>query len=73
MAAFLYEEMADGALWRLKQFVPRLPPLTRLRLLAFVHLLEHPEELTADLAVEASGALRLTLAAGESERASMAK
>jgi hypothetical protein len=73
MAAFLYEEMADGALWRLKQFVPRLPPLTRLRLLAFLHLLEHPEDLTADLAVEASGALRLTLAAGQSERTSIAK
>lgn len=73
MAAFLYEEMADAALWRLKQFIPRLPPSTRLRLLAFVHQLEHPEDLTADLAVEASGVLRLTLATVETGQASIGK
>lgn len=73
MAAFVYDEMAEGSLSRLKQFIPRLAPTTRLRLLAFVHLLENPEELAADLTVEASGTLRLTLAAGVGGGTSLAE
>ncbi len=61
VAEFIYEEMADACLSRLRQFIPRLPAITRLRFFAFIQLLEAPEALAATLACEASGALRLTL------------
>ncbi|RDI59360.1 hypothetical protein DES45_104272 [Microvirga subterranea] len=58
---FLYEEMADACLSRLRQFIPSLPAITRLRLFAFIQLLEAPEALGATLSCEAPGGLRLTL------------
>lgn len=71
MAEFLYEEMADACLSRLRQFIPRLPPVTRLRLFAFIHLLETPEALGANLSCEAPGALRLTLMTKSGRNASL--
>lgn len=39
----------------------RMPPLARLRLLAFMHLVEDPEVLNASLGLTPSGSLSLTL------------
>lgn len=41
----------------------RMPPLARLRLLAFMHLVEDPEVLNASLGLTPSGSLSLTLEA----------
>ncbi|QFU17397.1 hypothetical protein [Microvirga thermotolerans] len=41
--------------------IAELPPISRLRILAFLHLLERPDALRARLDVDASGELRLTL------------
>jgi hypothetical protein len=65
MTAFLYEEMAEAALSKLRQSMPRFTPTARLRLLAFVHVMANPAAVSADLSVDASGTLRLTLATDE--------
>jgi len=62
LTSFLYEEMAETLVASLGCIVPLLSPATRLKLLAFVQLLDKPEAVTADFAVGPSGALRLTLA-----------
>jgi hypothetical protein len=59
---FVQEEMADTLAKTVTHLIPKLSPITRLRLLAFMHLLENPETMKADLDVEPSGCLRLTLA-----------
>jgi len=64
LTSFLYEEMAETLVASLGRIVPLLSPATRLKLLAFVQLLDRPEAVTADFAVRSSGALRLTLATG---------
>jgi hypothetical protein len=55
--------MTDALARMVAHVIPQLPPVTRLRLLAFIHLLENPETVKADLHIEPSGYLRLTLAA----------
>jgi hypothetical protein len=62
IGSFVQEEMTDTLAQTVTHLIPRLSPITRLRLLAFMHLLENPETMTADLDVEPSGCLRLTLA-----------
>ncbi|GEO16098.1 hypothetical protein MAE02_37940 [Microvirga aerophila] len=64
MASFIQEEITDLLAQTVANILPNLPPITRLRLLAFMHLLEDPALMKADLNVEPSGYLRLTLAAG---------
>jgi len=62
LSSFAQEEIADTLARSVALVIPQLPPITRLRLLAFIHLLERPEAMRADLDIEASGGLRLTLA-----------
>jgi hypothetical protein len=62
MSSFVYEEMAEALIPMLTHVIPRLPDMTRLRLMAFFHLLEHPEAVKADLQVDPAGVARLTLA-----------
>jgi len=62
IASFVQEELSDALAQTVAHLIPRLAPITRLRLLAFMHLLEHPETMKADLDIESSGTLRLTLA-----------
>ncbi|WP_133239313.1 hypothetical protein [Microvirga sp. KLBC 81] len=53
--------MIDGLSENLGQLLDLLPPVSRLRLLAFLHLVEQPETMKATLEVQPSGLLRLTL------------
>jgi len=39
----------------------QFPPIVRLRLLAFMHLVEYPDTMRASLEVTPSGSMRLTL------------
>lgn len=55
------EEMADGATQTLAACLSRLPPIVRLRLLAFMHLVEDPAAMKAALEITPSGSMRLTL------------
>jgi hypothetical protein len=60
-ASFVQEEMVDCLAKALTSVVGQLTPVARLRLLAFMHLIEDPEALKASLEIEPSGYLRLTL------------
>ena len=46
--------------------IASLPSITRLRLMAFLHFVEDPHTLSAELGFSASGDLRLTLVARQS-------
>lgn len=61
VASFISEEMTDGATRTLAACLAQLPPIVRLRLLAFVHLLEDPAAMKAALEITPSGSMRLTL------------
>ncbi|MXQ11699.1 hypothetical protein [Microvirga makkahensis] len=61
IASFIQEEMIDGARENLSRLIDLLPPVARLRLLAFLHLVEQPSTMKATLEVHPSGTLRLTL------------
>lgn len=61
LASFLEEEMVDGLSETLGHLVALAHPVVRLRLLAFMHLVEQPENMQATLEVLPSGLLRLTL------------
>lgn len=58
----LREDLVDALAETVVDVVARLQPVTRLRLLAFMHLFENPETIRAVLDIEATGAVRLTLA-----------
>jgi hypothetical protein len=60
-ASFVQEEMIEGLSKNFGQLLELLPPITRLRLLAFMHLVEQPDTMRATLEVQPSGLLRLTL------------
>jgi hypothetical protein len=62
IALCLKEEVIEAMNDTVADVVARLSPVARLRLLAFLHLLEHPEAVVAQLEVGPSGLLRLTLA-----------
>ena len=53
--------MTDAASQSLAQSVAQLPPIVRLRLLAFMHLVECPDTMRASLEITPSGSMRLTL------------
>jgi len=61
LASFVQEEMIEGIGTNLGQLLHLLPSVTRLRLLAFLHLVEQPDTMRATLEVQPSGVLRLTL------------
>ena len=55
------QEIADGATQTLAACLSQLPPVVRLRLLAFLHLVEDPAGMKAALEITPSGSMRLTL------------
>jgi hypothetical protein len=61
--SFLQEEMALSISDRMMASIASLPSVTRLRLLAFLHFVDEPRNLSAELDFAASGDLRLTLIA----------
>ncbi len=61
IALDLREEIVDALADTVTDVIGRLSPDARLRLIAFLHLIEHPETVLADLEVDVSGLLRLTL------------
>ena len=60
-AAFAQEEALECLSRTLTHALEQMPPLTRLRLMAFLHLIEDPETLGASLRLTPSGRLSLTL------------
>jgi hypothetical protein len=60
-ASFTQEEMIDSVSESLAQRLAQLPPVVRLRLLAFMHLVEYPDTMRACLEITPSGSMRLTL------------
>lgn len=61
VSSFVQEEMIEGATRTLALCISRLPPVVRLRLLAFMHLVEYPATMRASLEITPSGSMRLTL------------
>lgn len=61
LASFVQEEMINNTNETLLELLEQLPIVVRLRLLAFMHLMENPGSVQATLEVQASGSLRLTL------------
>ncbi|MGF9763549.1 hypothetical protein AAII07_51325 [Microvirga sp. 0TCS3.31] len=61
VSSFVQEEMADGATQTLAACLSRLQPIVRLRLLAFMNLVEDPAAMKATLEITPSGFMRLTL------------
>jgi hypothetical protein len=62
LALALREEIVDALSDTMSDVVARLSPAARLRLVAFLHLLDRPEATLANLEVDPSGEVRLTLA-----------
>jgi hypothetical protein len=62
IAHALREQIVEALSDTMRDVVARLSPAARLRLLAFLHLLDRPEAALANLEIEPSGAVRLTLA-----------
>jgi hypothetical protein len=62
IALHLREEVVEALAETVTEVLAKFSPSTRLRLVAFLHLIEHPESVLADLEVDPSGLLRLTLA-----------
>jgi hypothetical protein len=61
LASFVQEEMIENLSESLSQLLGTLPSIVRLRLLAFMHLVENPDTMKATLEIDPSGAMRLTL------------
>ncbi|QRM30566.1 hypothetical protein [Microvirga sp. VF16] len=61
LSASVQEEMTDRATKNLAHCLARFPPIVRLRLLAFMHLVEYPDTMRASLEITPSGSMRLTL------------
>ena len=61
LASFVQEEMIDRVSQSLAQCLAQLPPIVRLRLLAFMHLVEFPDTMKASLELTPSGSMRLVL------------
>jgi hypothetical protein len=55
------EELIEHATRNMAQCLAHFPPIARLRLLAFMHLVEYPDTMRASLEVTPSGSMRLTL------------
>ena len=63
LTSFLQEEMTLSIGDRMMNSIASLPAATRLRLLAFLHFVEEPGNLLAELDFSAGGDLRLILMA----------
>jgi hypothetical protein len=61
VASFVQEEMIEVATRTIAICLSHVPPIVRLRLLAFMHLVEHPATMRASLEISPSGSMRLTL------------
>jgi hypothetical protein len=61
LASFVQEEMIENLSDSLARLLGTLPSVARLRLLAFMHLVENPDTMRATLEIDPAGALRLTL------------
>jgi hypothetical protein len=61
LSSFVHDEMIDRASQNLVHCLAQFPPIVRLRLLAFMHLVEHPDTLRAALEITPSGSMRLVL------------
>ncbi|MBM6578712.1 hypothetical protein ILT44_00855 [Microvirga sp. BT689] len=61
VASFVQEEMIEVATRTLGVCLSHFPPIVRLRLLAFMHLVEYPATLRAALEISPSGSMRLIL------------
>ena len=61
ISSFIQEEMIDRASQNLAHCLAQFPPIVRLRLLAFMHLVESPDTLKAALEITPSGSMRLIL------------
>ena len=55
------EELIEHASQNMAQCLAQFPPIARLRLLAFMHLVEDPDSTRAILEITPSGSMRLTL------------
>jgi hypothetical protein len=60
--ASLQAEIDEAIAETISVAATRLSPSTRMRLLAFFHLLEHPENASAKLELSEAGLMQLTLA-----------
>ena len=58
LASFVQEEMIDRASQSLAQCLAQLPPIVRLRLLAFMRLVEFPDTMKAALEITRYGSLK---------------
>ncbi|WP_404286432.1 hypothetical protein ACD578_15800 [Microvirga sp. RSM25] len=61
LSHLVQEEMMNRASQNLVHCLAQFPPIVRLRLLAFMHLVEYPDTMRASLEVTPSGSMRLTL------------
>jgi len=61
VASFVQEEMIEVATGTIAICLSHVPPIVRLRLLAFMHLVEHPATMRASLEISPSGSMRLPL------------
>ncbi len=61
LASFVQEEMISNINKTLQELLEQLPAVARMRLLAFMHLVEDPDSMKATLDLQPSGSLRLTL------------
>jgi hypothetical protein len=62
-ASFAQEEAAECLSRTLTHLLEQMTPLARLRIIAFLHLIEDPGALNASLGLTPSGRLSLTLEA----------
>ena len=61
VTSFVQEETINGLTKTLAARLSHMPPIVRLRLLAFMHLVEDPAEMRALLEISPTGSMRLTL------------
>ena len=61
LSSFVQEEMINGVSETLSQCLAQLPRIVRLRLLAFMHLVENPDTMKAALEITPSGAMRIVM------------
>jgi hypothetical protein len=61
IASSLREEIVDALADTFADFMAQMSPAARLRMVAFLHLVEQPGAVLADLDVDSAGLIRLTL------------
>ncbi|MGO4525492.1 hypothetical protein AB4097_11585 [Microvirga sp. 2MCAF35] len=61
LTCIIQDELIDRASQNMAHCLAQLPAIARLRLLAFLHLVEYPDTMRASLEITPSGSMRLTL------------